>query len=336
MRWFTDRPASRLADALAGHPTARPSEPDTRELMALADQLSTLRLAAAPDPAFRATTRAQLIALAERSEATATEPAGTRGHRRVRTPTRPVAAAWSRRLAGAMAALAVLVATLGVLTIVSRDALPGDSLYAVKRGSEQAQVALTFDESARGFVLLHQAERRLDEVTALLDAPGTALAGGRPGQPLAAGGTDDDVIRTLTEMDEQTQAGIALLTGAAVAAEDEATLAVIPVWAEGQQGLLDALVPEMSAEERSRAESSLALLDRVGDRARSLGQSLPCECLDAQGPADELGPVPCGQCAGPGDPATPTGTPTDGTAPPPSSDPQTSGNPPPTGTPTTS
>jgi len=315
VRWFAGRSATRLAAALDGQRAERPLDPDDRELLALADALSALRLDAPPDPDFIAATRSRLVALAAERAAGEDPVAGRHAPEapvRSRGPAqhrRLVVAGWNQRLAAAVAVLAVLVATLGLLVIASRGALPGEALYAVKRGSERAQVGLTFDQSERGFVLLHQAERRLAEVTELLQEPAAGLAAaGSPGVPLAAA-TDSEIVDTLAAMDEQTAAGIALVTGSAVASEDEATLGIIPVWAEGQQSLLGDIVQEMSTIEQARAEASLALLERVGDRARSLGESLPCQCLDADGPSDDLGPVPCLDCAGvpPSDP--PSGTP---------------------------
>lgn len=319
MRWFAGRSAARLAAALDGQRAERPPDPEDRELLTVADALCALRLDAAPDPAFTAATRTRLVTLAAArmagEDATTERPASaTRSPARSRVTShrRPVVAAWNQRLAAAVAVLAVLVATVSLLVIASRDALPGDALYAVKRGSERAQVGLTFDPSERGFVLLHQAEQRLAEVSELLQEPVAGLAAtGSPGAPLAAA-TDSEIVDTLTAMDEQTAAGIALLTGSAVASEDEATLGIIPVWAEGQQRLLDDIVQEMSTTERARAEDSMALLDRVGDRARSLGESLPCQCLEADGPSDDLGPVPCLACAEnpPSDPPSRTPEPT--------------------------
>lgn len=300
MRWFAGRPATRLAAALDGQRSERRPDPDDRELLALADALSSLRLDGPADPQFRATTRSRLVTLAaERGVGVNRSVPAPAGRRRSGRHHLPASIGWNQRLAAVAAVLAVLVATLGLLVLASRDALPGDALYAVKRGSERAQVALTFDESDRGFVLLRQAERRLAEVTELLQEPADALAlaAGSPGVPLAAG-ADSEIIDTLAAMDEQTAAGIALLTGTAVASADETTLGIIPVWAEGQRGLLGDLVPEMTPAEQARAADSLALLDRVGDRARSLGESLPCQCLDTAGPSDDLGPVPCLECGG--------------------------------------
>jgi len=325
VNWLRGREANSLQRALEqGSPS---HDPEQRELLDLAAELSSIELGEAPDPTFRAETRQRLLAMAEQHHAAAAPTSTTR-----RPAFLPVQARL-RRLSVAVAVVAALVAVVGLLNVASRDALPGDNLYAVKRGSEQVQLALTFDPQERGYAMLHHAETRLDEVTVLVRDP-QAAAFASPGLPLAfaasatpttllaAGGSDDladgvsdEVVETLADMDRQTQAGIALLTGTAVDAADQATLDVLPVWAAGQQDLLGGLVEQMTAQEQDRAQDSLALLDRVGDRARSLGESLPCQCLDAE-PTDELGPVPCVSCAEPSG-TQPTGTqPTSSGAPP--------------------
>src|SRR5207237_1971809 len=64
----------------------------------------------------------------------------------------------------AFAAAAILVLVLAGATSAAASSLPGDALYAVKRTSEDVQVALTFDEVARMELLARLADRRLDEL----------------------------------------------------------------------------------------------------------------------------------------------------------------------------
>lgn len=304
MSWLGGRQSVRLARALSS--AGRPTNGDTAvdELVHLTERLSRIDLGVGPDPTFRAETRQRMLALAEQRTATIQPQAA---HRRL-APRRMQTPVWGRRVAVAVAVLSLVLATTGLLTIASRDALPGDTLYAMKRGAERAQLGLTWDRDERGFTLLRFAETRLDEVTELVANPG-ALAAGSPGTPLAAGADSHDaVVQTLAEMDRQTEAGVSLLTASAVDRSDEATLEILPAWAGGQQTLLGALVAQMTPPERNRAEVSLALLERVDQRARLLDQALPCECLD-ESPTDELGPTPCENCStGPGGP--PEGAPT--------------------------
>src|SRR5690606_13309699 len=74
----------------------------------------------------------------------------------------------SARTVAGMAMLSMIVAMTGVLVIASRGALPGDSLYAVKRASERAELALTIGGESRGMTLLSFAQTRLSEVDQLM------------------------------------------------------------------------------------------------------------------------------------------------------------------------
>jgi hypothetical protein len=64
----------------------------------------------------------------------------------------------------ALAAAAVLVLVFAGATSAAASSLPGDPLYAVKRTSEDVQLALTFDEVARMELLARFADRRLEEL----------------------------------------------------------------------------------------------------------------------------------------------------------------------------
>ncbi|NIS83111.1 MAG: hypothetical protein GTO14_23570 [Anaerolineales bacterium] len=67
----------------------------------------------------------------------------------------------------------------------STDALPGDSLYGVKRGMEEARLALTLNDESDTALLQAFADERLEELEALLDI-----------------GRDDDVNEALTGYEE--------------------------------------------------------------------------------------------------------------------------------------
>ena len=95
-------------------------------------------------------------------------------HGSAQLPSRPERAAALRRpgrgasqparRAVAAAAAAAIVALAGAGTFASRDALPGDPMYGVKRVAESTGYALTFGEQAKARRHLEQAQRRLDEV----------------------------------------------------------------------------------------------------------------------------------------------------------------------------
>ena len=86
-------------------------------------------------------------------------------------PARRPRFAWRRqpamRLAGALVALLLLIGTAGVAS-ASTEALPGDSLYGVKRGLERAALAISLSPSGDAELLLEQANRRIAEVEELV------------------------------------------------------------------------------------------------------------------------------------------------------------------------
>ena len=64
----------------------------------------------------------------------------------------------------ALAAAAILMLVLAGATSAAASSLPGDSLYAVKRISEDVRLALTFDPVARTQLLSELTDRRLEEL----------------------------------------------------------------------------------------------------------------------------------------------------------------------------
>jgi hypothetical protein len=69
------------------------------------------------------------------------------------------------RMAGTIAAILAGVAVAGGGTVyASQRSLPGNALYPVKTGAENAQLALTFGDAAKADLLLKFAQRRVDEM----------------------------------------------------------------------------------------------------------------------------------------------------------------------------
>ena len=74
---------------------------------------------------------------------------------------------WILRPAFALMSFLVVIALLATsagAVYASSNALPGDALYVVKRGVEEAQLVITLDPDKDGALLLQFAQRRLDEV----------------------------------------------------------------------------------------------------------------------------------------------------------------------------
>ena len=267
-----------------------------------------------PDPAFRAATRARLVAMAA---VRTPPPEPATGFRRILAARAddPAPARWRTRLTAGLAGAALTVTAAASLVALASTARPGDVLYGLKRGTEQTQLALAGD--ARGQTLLDFASTRLDELEALVEEGPSALpaAGGAAGAGdtvLAAGAAPELVIATLETMDDQTTEGTAWLTDRAATTPDAGPLDQLDVWVTAQTDELAALAPALPDAAGAAVSHSLALLSEVGVRADGLQVALTCSAGPAVGAADALGPAPA-DCvpADPGGP--PAGTAVPGT-----------------------
>ena len=248
-----------------------------------------------PDPAFRASTRARLVAMAA---VRSPEPEPVSGLKRFlagrSVDARPQ---WRARLTAGLAGAALTVTAAASLVALADNARPGDVLYGLKRGTEQTQLALAGD--ARGTTLLGFASTRLDELDHLVDAPSALpAAGGTDGATntvLAAGADPELVISTLETMDDETTEGTAWLTDRAVTKMDDAPLNDLSAWVATQADGLTALAPALPDAAGAAVSHSLTLLSDVSARAEGLQTALACYSGPAVGPDDALGPVavPC-------------------------------------------
>jgi hypothetical protein len=102
---------------------------------------------------------------------------------------------------------AALVGATATMAVAAQTALPGESLYGVKRGIESAQVRLTDDDSERGRALLAQADTRLTEL-----------------QQLAAGegGREELIPSTLDTFTDQSSDGVRSLLSSDDSGVDDA------------------------------------------------------------------------------------------------------------------
>jgi hypothetical protein len=79
----------------------------------------------------------------------------------------PASSRTRQRRIGALLGGAALVGSAATMAVAAQTALPGESLYGVKRGIESAQVRLATDDADRGRTLLAQAGTRLTELEEL-------------------------------------------------------------------------------------------------------------------------------------------------------------------------
>ncbi len=152
------RRAEEFAAALDGDAKASSAlRADTRDLVGVATLLRE-HPAPAPREEFVSDLRTRLMLEAQ----TALTPEMAT----LRLPTRTQSGR-ERRLVAAASAVILIGGTTGVAA-AAQSALPGDTLYPIKRGIERAETGLTLDAAGKGKHLLDQAEHRLAEVEGLL------------------------------------------------------------------------------------------------------------------------------------------------------------------------
>jgi hypothetical protein len=156
-----------------------------------------------------------------------------------------------RKLAVAFAAMAIVGGTAGAAA-ASQTALPGDSLYPVKRAVENVSAGFTVSTQARGIRILEDAGTRLREAKSLVaDAPMTDA---------------ERVTSTLETFSRQAAHGSDLLISDFEQSQDNDSLAQLRTFAaDGVEELaeLSPKVPERAEPAVSDAAQTLVLIDQA-------------------------------------------------------------------------
>jgi len=202
-----------------------------------------------PDPAFRFQLRNTLIAAAVPSRSIAMRVADA-------------VASWNTRMRrnlrvmGAMGVAVFMLLGAGASLAASRDSLPGDFLYPLKRFQESAQLVGTTG-AVRGEQLLGLARTRLSEIDALLDR----------------GEQDADLFsRTLNTMDELTDEGRDLILEHYRRVGDPEPLRALAGFAREQAADLRVIVLRLPPAARPVAEESLVFVESIAkDSLQRLG-----------------------------------------------------------------
>lgn len=295
--------------------TARSAEPDrarsgptgrsggSRETELIA-RLRDLSAGPEPDSRFKADLRSQLVSITARVVAEAKEEAATAAKNRTGRRARGragtgVLRAARRPLLAFGSAAAVLVLLLGLAVWMSNGALPGQSLYGVKRASENVQLSVAGSDTDKGYTYLQLATNRSKEVGQLL---GSSSAGGPATESVSAAGgqisahTSSLVTDTLSSADADSRSGMQLLGRAAVSQLSADPLAKLNGWLSAQRGrLIDARDRIPAGTLHNRAQASLNLLQLIEARANGLKAKMGCRCLSLAN-SDALGPRPCDRC----------------------------------------
>ncbi|MFE7572982.1 DUF5667 domain-containing protein [Streptomyces sp. NPDC057539] len=168
--------------AAAEQPAESAEPAEQGRLLALASGLGELPKPTL-DPEVKMVQRAQLVAAMEAMllEGTAAGGAtpgptvpeqrksGRGAHRASRLRRLRPRSRWSKGLAAGGLTVGVAAGAFGGVAAASSDALPGDSLYGLKRGMEDFKLNLADDESDRGELYLDHASTRLSETRRLME-----------------------------------------------------------------------------------------------------------------------------------------------------------------------
>jgi hypothetical protein len=187
----------------------------------------------------------------------------------------------ARLVVAAAAALCLLMSLSGMSVLLSRDALPGDTLYSFKRTAESAELGLTFGDQPKALKHLEFASSRVDEIEIMAEQA-TAAGNWSAGQ--------GKFVRALDDFDSDATAGARLLTGLALSGQAN-SLPALRSWAAQQKTRLSAIRAALPLPTSARLDSTLGLLDRVDARASALNQRSGCITITS-GSRDELGLLP--------------------------------------------
>ncbi|MFE6668330.1 DUF5667 domain-containing protein [Streptomyces sp. NPDC057697] len=190
-----------------------PAEPaDHGPLLALANGLGEVPRPEL-DPEVKVVQRAQLVAAMEAMLTEGGASAGptvpeqrTKGAHRA-SPLRKLRprSRWTKGLAAGGLTVGVAAGAFGGVAAASSDALPGDSLYGLKRGMEDIHLGMASGDTGRGEAYLDQASTRLSEARRLMER---ARSGALDHEQLG------EVRRTLNGMTHDASEGHRLLHSA--------------------------------------------------------------------------------------------------------------------------
>ncbi|MFE2432971.1 DUF5667 domain-containing protein [Streptomyces sp. NPDC059373] len=196
--------------AHAAHAADRHADPDQGRMLALADALEDVPRPVL-DPAKKIEQRAQLIAAMEAALADGTlkvpeqRGSSSSGNTRNGAHRYKPSSRWGRRLAAGGLSVGVAAGALGGVAAASTDALPGDTLYGLKRGMEDMRLNLADNDAARGKVYLDLASTRFQEARRLMER-------GRSGSLDAE--SVGEIGKALTGMQQEASEGHRLLSAA--------------------------------------------------------------------------------------------------------------------------
>ncbi|MFI6939075.1 DUF5667 domain-containing protein [Streptomyces sp. NPDC050418] len=249
------------------------SEPSEQgRMLALADGLAELPKPEL-DPEVKVVQRAQLVAAMEAmfagGEASVPEQRARKGAHRASPASRfRPRSRLSKGIAAGGLTVGVAAGAFSGVAAASSDALPGDSLYGLKRGMEDFKLGLADNDSSRGELYLDQASTRLSEARRLMER-------GRSG-PLDHESLGE-VRRALNGMKHDASEGHRLLSEAYARDGSLAPIQALSTFSQSHRGSWSALRSALPPQ-----------LTDVGDEVASVFDAIEREV----GPLESLLPTP--------------------------------------------
>lgn len=184
----------------------------------------------------------------------------------------------------ALAAAACAVVIFGGITaVLSRGALPGETLYGVKRTAESATIGLTFNPASQGYEHLRFATNRVSDVESLA------------ARPAATPDSLNQFVLALTDFDADATAGTVALTSLP-AGTVAGAMGPLRDWSAQQSDRLHRIQERLPAIVHARVGESLDLLHKITLRANDLLARATCDAVTLS-LTDALGPLPAvGAC----------------------------------------
>ena len=233
-------------------------------------KLHAMRFDISPDADFKGQLRARLIATAQREGIGATATPDRRTLRKRIMSTRP------RARGAIVVGIAAGTLALSGVSVASGEAMPGDTLYGMKRSTERAQLALAGSDVSRGQLYLDFARTRLHEAFQVRSS-------------------EVSFVGSLHDMDSETLHGSRTLITSAVVQHDTTALEAIDKFVAQQRMLVAQMLNLSGQAGRGKVTESLALLSRIEERSRMTRAALACGTPTSGD--DALGPIPV-TCAG--------------------------------------
>lgn len=200
-----------------------------------------------PRPAFVADLRERLMAAADAALAPATD-----AELKARLTVAPRRTPRERRIAVAIGGFAIVGATTS-MAVAAQTALPGDTLYPLKRALENAHAGVQVDEGDKGETLLSNASGRLVEVDELSrkssDLDGTVIA------------------ETLQAFTDQATAASDLLIASYESTGQEGSIADLRAFAADSIAALQQLEGVVPDEARAALIQAVQVLSQIDEQA---------------------------------------------------------------------